>query len=706
MLVDPNRHPFRVKVIDFGSASHVSKAVCSTYLQSRYYRAPEIILGLPFCEAIDMWSLGCVIAELFLGWPLYPGSSEYDQIRYISQTQGLPNEHMLNQATKTTRFFYRETDSNYPFWRLKTPEEHEAETNIKSKEARKYIFNCLDDMAQVNVPTDLGGDELLAEKADRREFIDLLKRMLTLDQERRITPGEALNHSFVSLNHLVEYAHTSLVKQSVQTMEVCRRRTHSTNGTTYDHNGNHQMTIMNNFNSSGNVALAFNNQLNNLPNPGYQIQPNFYQAAGLTGQTNGRISGTQNSARAAGVSNQYAAVAARAAAAAADPFGQHASSLCVPSILCPGPYQGLNSPAKHFVPMVAAAAAQAAQSQTVQLQPSLLTQVAGTQQYVPVSVVEQNGRQILLTNAAVQSAWPTNRQMFAVPGWQQFSANNRIQQPTASVLSDSDAWSRSLVLERAAMLPEQPAVIPLELHENAVYDHLRNERNIIAQPAFTGAPSWGVVACGQPVAAHQHSNHHVHYNNNPIPAHSGSMQSSLSGSLKRATAVVPNWGVVACNQPIAAHQHLSHYNNPIPAHTGNLQSAVQSHLSAHSKRTTVNNNIQARPVKVKEHSLPVKKRVKESSSPKWHEHHHYSKNLDFGYGTHLDPNTLNLIEVEKHDQQKRNYMKNTLKPHQVITIEDTPSPAVSIITITDSDNDEEDSKQNVTKIYHNKHLHL
>ncbi|VDO22993.1 unnamed protein product [Haemonchus placei] len=45
------------------------------------FRAPEIILGLPFREAIDMWSLGCVIAELFLGWPLYPGSSEYDQIR-------------------------------------------------------------------------------------------------------------------------------------------------------------------------------------------------------------------------------------------------------------------------------------------------------------------------------------------------------------------------------------------------------------------------------------------------------------------------------------------------------------------------------------------------------------------------------------------------------------------------------------------------
>jgi homeodomain interacting protein kinase len=77
------------------------------------------VTGLPFCEAIDMWSLGCVVAELFLGWPLYPGSSEYDQIRYISQTQGLPTEHMLNNASKTTKFFYRDMDSTYPFWRLK-----------------------------------------------------------------------------------------------------------------------------------------------------------------------------------------------------------------------------------------------------------------------------------------------------------------------------------------------------------------------------------------------------------------------------------------------------------------------------------------------------------------------------------------------------------------------------------------------------------
>ncbi|XP_009459696.1 PREDICTED: homeodomain-interacting protein kinase 3 [Nipponia nippon] len=224
MLVDPVRQPYRVKVIDFGSASHVSKTICSTYLQSRYYRAPEIILGLPFCEAIDMWSLGCVIAELFLGWPLYPGALEYDQIRYISQTQGLPGEQLLSMGTKTARFFCRETDAPYSSWRLKTLEEHEAETGMKSKEARKYIFNSLDDIVHVNMVMDLEGSDLLAEKADRREFVSLLKKMLLIDADLRITPAETLNHSFVTMKHLLDFPHSNQVKSCFHIMDVCKCR--------------------------------------------------------------------------------------------------------------------------------------------------------------------------------------------------------------------------------------------------------------------------------------------------------------------------------------------------------------------------------------------------------------------------------------------------------------------------------------------------
>uniref|UniRef100_A0AAR2JFY7 non-specific serine/threonine protein kinase n=1 Tax=Pygocentrus nattereri TaxID=42514 RepID=A0AAR2JFY7_PYGNA len=229
MLVDPVRQPYRVKVIDFGSASHVSKAVCSTYLQSRYYRAPEIILGLPFCEAIDMWSLGCVIAELFLGWPLYPGAQEYDQIRYISQTQGLPGEKLLNVGTKTSRFFCKESDSAYAAWRLKTTEEHEAETGMKSKEARKYIFSCLNDIGHVNLVLNMEGCDQLADKADRREFVDLLKTMLLIDAEQRISPSDALNHPFVTMQHLLDFPHSNHVQSCFHIMDVCHSR-----GSTYD----------------------------------------------------------------------------------------------------------------------------------------------------------------------------------------------------------------------------------------------------------------------------------------------------------------------------------------------------------------------------------------------------------------------------------------------------------------------------------------
>ncbi|XP_056272490.1 homeodomain-interacting protein kinase 3-like isoform X2 [Pseudoliparis swirei] len=224
MLVDPSRQPYRVKVIDFGSASHVSKAVCSTYLQSRYYRAPEIILGLPFSEAIDMWSLGCVIAELFLGWPLYPGALEYDQIRYISQTQGVPAEQLLSKGTKTSRFFSKESNSPYACWRLKTTEEHEKETGLKSKEARKYIFTCLDDIAHVNVVLSPDGGDMQAEKADRREFVSLLKSMLLIDAEHRTVPASVLSHPFLAMTHLLDYPHSNHVQSAFRIMDMCHIR--------------------------------------------------------------------------------------------------------------------------------------------------------------------------------------------------------------------------------------------------------------------------------------------------------------------------------------------------------------------------------------------------------------------------------------------------------------------------------------------------
>ncbi|XP_033008890.1 homeodomain-interacting protein kinase 1 isoform X3 [Lacerta agilis] len=397
MLVDPVRQPYRVKVIDFGSASHVSKAVCSTYLQSRYYRAPEIILGLPFCEAIDMWSLGCVIAELFLGWPLYPGASEYDQIRYISQTQGLPAEYLLSAGTKTSRFFNRDPNLGYPLWRLKTPEEHELETGIKSKEARKYIFNCLDDMAQVNMSTDLEGTDMLAEKADRREYIDLLKKMLTIDADKRITPLKTLNHQFVTMNHLLDFPHSNHVKSCFQNMEICKRRVNM-----YDTVNQIKSPFTTHVapNTSTNLTMSFNNQLNTVHHQASVLASNSTAAATLS-LANSDVSllnyqsalYPSSAAPVTGVAQQSVSLqpGTTQICTQTDPFQQT-------FIVCPPAFQtGLQATTKHSgfpvrmdntVPIVP----QAPAAQPLQIQSGVLTQQAwpgGTQQILLPSTWQQ-----------------------------------------------------------------------------------------------------------------------------------------------------------------------------------------------------------------------------------------------------------------------------------------------------------------------------
>uniref|UniRef100_A0A3Q1B5B6 Protein kinase domain-containing protein n=1 Tax=Amphiprion ocellaris TaxID=80972 RepID=A0A3Q1B5B6_AMPOC len=96
MVVDRHQHSIKVKIIDFGLARFASQVQQGECRGTMSYNAPEMSLGAPFNEAIDMWALGVTMAELAMGCALYPGMTEYDVLRAIIETQGKPPDDVLD----------------------------------------------------------------------------------------------------------------------------------------------------------------------------------------------------------------------------------------------------------------------------------------------------------------------------------------------------------------------------------------------------------------------------------------------------------------------------------------------------------------------------------------------------------------------------------------------------------------------------------
>ena len=83
-----------IKVIDYGTGCF-DESTYYTYIQSRYYRAPEIMLGIGYTCDIDMWSFGCILIELFYGYPLFAGEDEAEQLAIIMEYKGVPPAKLL-----------------------------------------------------------------------------------------------------------------------------------------------------------------------------------------------------------------------------------------------------------------------------------------------------------------------------------------------------------------------------------------------------------------------------------------------------------------------------------------------------------------------------------------------------------------------------------------------------------------------------------
>ena len=164
LLREPNKSA--IKVIDFGSSCFEDERAY-TYIQSRFYRSPEVILGTPYDEAIDMWSLGCILAELYTGYPLFPGENETEQLACIVEALGMPPRSALDRASRRKHFF---DSSGAP----------RATTNSRGKRR-------------------LPGTKNLAQmlKCADRGFVKFLERCLRWNPRDRHTPEEALAHEWI-----------------------------------------------------------------------------------------------------------------------------------------------------------------------------------------------------------------------------------------------------------------------------------------------------------------------------------------------------------------------------------------------------------------------------------------------------------------------------------------------------------------------------
>ena len=184
VLVNESRNV--LKVCDLGSASDASENEITQYLVSRFYRAPEIILGMPYDFAIDMWSVGCTLFELYTGKILFTGRSNNQMLRAIMECRGKISHKILRKA----QFLDYHFDNLLSFRSIEkdrlTGKDSVRMMNF-TKPTRDLKTRLMSNMKGMN---DVEIKEL-------NLFLDLLDRCLNLNPEKRCTPMDALKHPFI-----------------------------------------------------------------------------------------------------------------------------------------------------------------------------------------------------------------------------------------------------------------------------------------------------------------------------------------------------------------------------------------------------------------------------------------------------------------------------------------------------------------------------
>ncbi|XP_041737202.1 serine/threonine-protein kinase PRP4 homolog [Coregonus clupeaformis] len=174
-----------LKLCDFGSASHVADNDITPYLVSRFYRAPEIIIGKPYDYSIDMWSVGCTLYELYTGKILFPGSSNNHMIKLAMDLKGkMPNKMIRKGLFKDQHF---DQNLNFLYIEVDKVTEREKVTVMSTINPTKDLL-C-----------DMVGGQRLPEEQRKKVLVlkDLIDGTLMLDPAKRISINQALQHPFI-----------------------------------------------------------------------------------------------------------------------------------------------------------------------------------------------------------------------------------------------------------------------------------------------------------------------------------------------------------------------------------------------------------------------------------------------------------------------------------------------------------------------------